>query len=647
MFQQRGHYTKAGHAEDEDLPGSPLPARKKSKLSSHSPSKRQNKTANRANRSLSQQRKAQPPESINEHALDQAAADHERRSKYPPDQSSWPSLDAGQQYQNYQHRRHLYHRQHAKTSPLPLTLPPSLQIMLTPLLPRMPLSPFPPRQPLTPPAAFPSRQPLMPPPPFPPRQSLMPPLPLMPPASMLLAITPPKLKPPAPMLNPVQVLPSPLIPVLLPLPIKRIAETVSEKVNRLKQGQSLSALAFLAQPLRPLTEMKDDIDYSQIVLLKIINGYLALMHKDKISEAGYCHGIVLLWLTMMAWDMEALFYKMIRIIAECPQDQLVQVGNTINIFLDLIDVGQNPKKYSNNACTQNDIDEIIGEVYPLLGVTANYTKDALGKNLKNLNQINNMLAIMGWRQERVTVIENGVSKSTIAEKGHTVGVFVRSGCYHFFDPNRMELGDVQYSTESPLVTQIWKKVFETFGHQMGSGGRFSLCAVHRKEPSSLVPLQVSPMPTASPPSPTVSPLLPTASPPSPTVSPLLPTASPPSPTVSPLLPTVSPLSPTVSPPSPTVSPLSPTVSPLSPTVSPLSPTVSPLSPTVSPLSPTAPPLSLTAPPLSLTAPPLSLTAPLLAMPYNPRLFRARVKPQMQPSKLELQLPQLMRLVHGS
>lgn len=260
--------------------------------------------------------------------------------------------------------------------------------------------------------------------------------------------------------------------------------TVSEKVGKLMLSSraSSSASTATATPLsRPAAGTSESKDYSQGILLRRINLYLASVHKDQISEAGYCHGIVLLWLTMMSWGVESLFFEMIKVIAECPVDQLDKIGNTIELFLDMIEVGQNPYKFSNNACTQQNVDEIIGEVIKLFGATATYSKTALEAELKKLAQENNMMAVTGWWEEKTTKVVGGISKTTTQEKGHTVGVFVRRHRYHFFDPNFKKLGDLEYFTEPMLVTEIWSKVFEAFGKRMELGGKLSLNAVHRKE----------------------------------------------------------------------------------------------------------------------------------------------------------------------
>jgi hypothetical protein len=247
---------------------------------------------------------------------------------------------------------------------------------------------------------------------------------------------------------------------------KRIKETVSEKLSRYCNNSPSQASAAFTPAPSPATSSTND--YSQAVLLKRINLYLDSVKKEKISEKGYCHGIVLLWLSMMSWNLEPLFYEMIKLIADCPLDQLHKIENTITLFLDWIEVGQFPGKYSNKECTQQNIDEIIGDVHKLFSKTGSLTQGELEEEIKKLRKDNYMLPITGWWNKGGQ------------EEGHSVGVFVRANRYHFFDPNYKSGKHQCFDTEPAVAKEIWERVFNNLGIKMEGAGKFSVNALTRE-----------------------------------------------------------------------------------------------------------------------------------------------------------------------
>ncbi len=237
-----------------------------------------------------------------------------------------------------------------------------------------------------------------------------------------------------------------------PIPL----ETISEKLAKFLQDKN--ALV----PTRPISFVASN-DYSQTILISRINYYLNSINEKEILDEGYCHGLTLLWLTMMSWGVESLFYQIIKMIAECPLDQLVNMGNIITPFLDMIDVGQYPEKRSNNHFKQSNVIEIIGEVYKIFTATKKLTPKKLESRLQSLGKENNMMAITGWPKDR--------------QKGHTVGVFVRGPQYHFYDSNFDDLGAHEYVAQYPLAREIWEQVFS---HKRITEEKVAIRVIHPK-----------------------------------------------------------------------------------------------------------------------------------------------------------------------
>src|SRR5579872_5478261 len=145
---------------------------------------------------------------------------------------------------------------------------------------------------------------------------------------------------------------------LKPQPVKKIQETVSDRIIKYIYIESdfkgfFNVSADLIRELQ-LVDLLIRENYCQTILLSKINYYLSMEQEEKISEEGYCHGLVLFWLAMMSWGIENLFFEMIKIIVECPDEQLPKIRNLIKVFLGCMDVGQNPHKYSNEKCGKED-----------------------------------------------------------------------------------------------------------------------------------------------------------------------------------------------------------------------------------------------------------------------------------------------------
>jgi hypothetical protein len=184
-------------------------------------------------------------------------------------------------------------------------------------------------------------------------------------------------------------------------------------------------------------------DKSQTVLLKNINRYLSAINKPLISEKGYCNGISLLWLTMMALKVEALFYYMVDQIALCPPEQLHQINETILTFLFWIDLGQNPALYTQHSYSA--IDKIIG----LNNITTTHAvlaKTNLQVALTRRVQREALVCIKGWAKEDSTI-------------GHAIGLFWRGKTHYLFDAN-FKSGRSQIVSRKSLGTAVKNRFAE-------------------------------------------------------------------------------------------------------------------------------------------------------------------------------------------
>ncbi len=257
---------------------------------------------------------------------------------------------------------------------------------------------------------------------------------------------------------------------------KRIEQTISEKILKVLEVMgSPQALASRANTDLPAFSDLASEDYSQAVYLKKMNYYFNTVWRKNLRSGGYSQGITLLWLTMISWGLEGLFYEMIRIMTDCPFDQLSQIGYIMRLFFNLIDVGQNPSDYSNQDCTQDDIDEIIGEASRIFTMKKMLTQEDLEKRLKRFPKENTMMIITGCWQ----------NKKTGESEGHTVGVFRRGEQYYLFDPSSKSLPALEYSAEEPFIQTLWQFIFP---HVKMKYGEVSLQVLHRHQP---LPLQLA------------------------------------------------------------------------------------------------------------------------------------------------------------
>jgi hypothetical protein len=242
---------------------------------------------------------------------------------------------------------------------------------------------------------------------------------------------------------------------------ERRQKRLSQQETALPLSQTLQSSAVYQQylvdemktPAVPSAAMNGNssngTNYSQSVLLKKINAYLRLIGGTEVSEKGYCNGISLLWLTMMASNTEMLFYKMVDQIAECRDDELLMNYQTIATFLEWIEPGQYPDKYFGNNCHYADLSTIIGtaQVETTQGKT---TKQQLTKILEERAKPGFMMSIHGWGESFVD--------KTYA--GHTVALFNRNGEYHVFNSNYPE-GRARVAFKPRLVPEVWHQLFDT------------------------------------------------------------------------------------------------------------------------------------------------------------------------------------------
>jgi hypothetical protein len=223
-----------------------------------------------------------------------------------------------------------------------------------------------------------------------------------------------------------------------------IAEEISEALEEKSLGHADVHSAFHASD----TAFNQDVyARNQKILLKKINAYLSIIGGQQIPERGYCNGIIILWLTMMASNTENLFYDMVDCIAACPKDKLEDIHETILTFLEWIEIGQHPRDHFGEECKQHELHKIIGADY--VGSHQNRTSRVeLAKLIDDHAKPGAMVCLQGWSN---TIKDN-------EEIGHTIGLFNRNGAYYLFDPNYCE-GRPRDVFKPRLVPEIWDRLY--------------------------------------------------------------------------------------------------------------------------------------------------------------------------------------------
>jgi hypothetical protein len=195
-------------------------------------------------------------------------------------------------------------------------------------------------------------------------------------------------------------------------------------------------------------------NYSQSVLLDKINKYHTSVGQPKISEEGHCSGITLLWLTMMYLDLEALFYNMVKEIVECPDTELQAIEKKIKIFLEWIDLGQVPEKYSNNTYSQRSVAHIIGGVTNVGVVEKTIFASNLPLELQKMARENHMIRFEGI----------GTNKHTHQFGAHAIGVFIKTTLsgklkYCVFDSNYNNNKHKEFYSHKTAAKECWSRAF--------------------------------------------------------------------------------------------------------------------------------------------------------------------------------------------
>jgi hypothetical protein len=240
-----------------------------------------------------------------------------------------------------------------------------------------------------------------------------------------------------------------------------LSETLPQKILKRLQYHASKNEAFMDESEKAIDIASIVDDFSQTILLKKINTYLKSQGRALISEDGYCHGITLLWLTMMSWNLESLFYKFVDEIVNCPDAYLNMLHENITTFLEYIDFGQHPLTNTKNMCGQQDIDKIIGvkRLSPQVSHCLADT-DLLGEIAK-LREKENMESITGWRM--VEKVDPDTSNNTMVEEGHTVGVVYKDSAYRVYDSNYKNGKHTTFAFANEAVAEVRHRLFTLFG----------------------------------------------------------------------------------------------------------------------------------------------------------------------------------------
>jgi hypothetical protein len=204
---------------------------------------------------------------------------------------------------------------------------------------------------------------------------------------------------------------------------KTLPETLTDKVKKSSLVQEFLKKQATSNdtPTASANSAPIEHNYSQTVLLKKIEALIGASFLDE----GYCHGMTVLWLTMMSLNLEPLFYAMIKDIADCPDDQIHLVSEQILQLLEWIDLAHNSNQYSNDV-TYRDIGKIIDNT-----ANANFKHDV------NLVSASEMVLRLATADRLVSV----TGRTSAYSRGHTVGLFFRpaadqtGGTYSVFDAN--------------------------------------------------------------------------------------------------------------------------------------------------------------------------------------------------------------------
>jgi hypothetical protein len=193
------------------------------------------------------------------------------------------------------------------------------------------------------------------------------------------------------------------------------------------------------------------INYSQTPMLSKINAFLRYSNCPETTRIGHCNGITLLWLTMMSWGLEPLFYNMVKEIAECPYHQLHRVYKTILSLFDWIDLGQNPSRYSNKKYSQYDIDKIIGNIPGSSYFEKKHTLDKAADAVQKFATENTIVALSG------NDIDAHGQRRHI---GHAIGLFYRrSEGYCLFDSEYENGKPKKFATAKEAAVEINHRLF--------------------------------------------------------------------------------------------------------------------------------------------------------------------------------------------
>jgi hypothetical protein len=210
-----------------------------------------------------------------------------------------------------------------------------------------------------------------------------------------------------------------------------IQETLSEKILKSEKFQEHLKTTVInngrgqfAEPVGALGQSSfAQKDYSQDSVLLKINAFLRYTNCPPTTKIGHCNGISILWSIMMSWNVESLFFSILKEIVECPFEKLHQCYKTLLTFFEWIDIGQNPGAYSNRKWSQIDIDWIIGT-------------PRMSYFVKNCSTNEGALEIKRLVTQNTIVTLAGFDLNAAGQRnpiGHTVALFYRKkeGYYLF------------------------------------------------------------------------------------------------------------------------------------------------------------------------------------------------------------------------
>lgn len=186
-------------------------------------------------------------------------------------------------------------------------------------------------------------------------------------------------------------------------------------------------------------------DYSQFYLLRRINTYLRQFGRTQLSERGYCHGLVLVWLQKMSEGTEnESFYAPIKKIINTPFVNIKSLEDDIAVQKFIAQIEYAQRSYVYTGLAQKYVAEIMEAKEKL------YRKEYF--STKKFSEL----------MDETLQDRHGMAVTAFTDYTHTQGIFLRNGVYHLLDSNYEEGEAHCFDTSMKTSTEMLKRFHEPF-----------------------------------------------------------------------------------------------------------------------------------------------------------------------------------------